>query len=230
VNQTRVAQLVDEKETEGKIYLALDIQNTVPGSVGFDDFSLQQVFYDGFNNNDNSWRAERNNDDYYVGEARLENGIYTIESTTTKKAFVSGWGSSLQEAIKDFDVSVKAKLLSGDLSNVCYGIRYRFNDHGYYLFEVCDSKKYKVSHYNRQSEEWTTLQDWTSSEEIKPGDWNTLTVIAVGDTFTFKINGQEVTEINDEKEPEGKIYVVLSTYDTIPGSVGYDDFVLVPAK
>ncbi len=230
VNQTRVAQLVDEKETEGKLLLVLDIQNTVPGSVGFDDLSIQKVFYDGFNNNDNSWQVEPVDSDYYAGGAKLEDGIYTIESSATKKTFLASWGLSSQEEAGDFNVSVKAKLLSGDSADACYGIRYRYNDHGNYVFEVCDNKKYLISHYDKQSGTWTTLQGWTPSEEIKPGGWNTLAVTAVGDTFTFYINGKEVTKLSDQKEIQGKIHLVLTLHDTVPGAVGYDDFVLVPAK
>lgn len=227
INDNKITELVDQRETEGEIYLALSIYDTIPGSIAYDELTLQEFFYDNFSNNDNAWAESQVNSDFYVGQAKLENNVYIIESTETKKSFVAGRGQTSQEQIQDFNLSVKSRLLDGDKAQVCYGIEFRNNDNGYYLYEVCDKQQYRISHYNKQQQDWTTLQDWTNSEFIVPGDWNKLTIIALGDTFTFYINDNKVIELIDQKETGGEIYLVLSIYDAVPGSVAYDDFALL---
>lgn len=58
---------------------------------------------------------------------------------------------------------------------------------------------------------WTTLKEWTPSQAIRPGDWNTLRAKASGTSLQFYINGILVFAVTDGEFDTG--FVGFGLYD-----------------
>src|SRR5512134_3397700 len=90
---------------------------------------------------------------------------------------------------------------------------FRFQDNrNYYSFRMTDQKFFAVS--VQKEGQWTNLVDWRRTDAIKPNGVNQLEVIAQGIHFIFLINGQLVSEIDDNLFNQGLIELTLEGYTT----------------
>ena len=187
--------------------------------------------YEAFDNNQRQWRADLEDNDFWTGSTSVEDGIYVWTVKEAKQTFMA-WGTYEDSPeVSDFDVTVKVKRDSGDPGNACYGIIFRQSpegfDNGAYTFTVCDDGYYSVNYYSLESE-WVKLKDWETTSVVLNGDWNRLSVQARGSKFVCSINEQVVAEVNDTRQASGTVSLYIDFYETIPGTIWFDNFGLQP--
>jgi hypothetical protein len=74
----------------------------------------------------------------------------------------------------------------------------------YYVFEVSDRGEYGV--WQRDGSRWIELLPWTTSEVVRSGGAeNQLSVVALGESMTFLVNGTPVTTQTDTKLRSGGV-------------------------
>ena len=102
-------------------------------------------------------------------------------------------------------------LILGTRANSAWGVVFRLQDnHNYYWFRVTDSKFFGVS--VAEDGQWRDLVAWRRSETIKPNGVNQLEVIARDAHFVFVVNGQIVSEVDDEGFGQGLVGLAIEGY------------------
>lgn len=109
-----------------------------------------------------------------------------------------------------------------------YGMIFRAPDtsEGYLITISCDGS-YRLSTWESEDEEYTTIKNWTSSEHINngPDGLNRLGVKVKGDKITGYINGRQIFEITDSTFSSGRMGVVVAASNTA-GFTAYLDQVV----
>ncbi len=109
-----------------------------------------------------------------------------------------------------------------------YGMIFRAPDtsEGYLISISCDGS-FRLSKWESEEEEYTTLEGWTTSEYINdgPGGVNRLGVLVKGTKITGFINGLQVFELNDGTFSKGRFGVLVAASDTA-GFTAYLDQVV----
>jgi len=109
-----------------------------------------------------------------------------------------------------------------------YGMIFRAPDtsEGYLVSISCDGS-FRLSKWENDEEEYTTLNNWTSSEHLSdgPGGVNRLGVLVKGSKITGFINGHQVFELNDGTFVSGRFGVLVAASDTA-GFTAYLDQVV----
>ena len=109
-----------------------------------------------------------------------------------------------------------------------YGMIFRAPDtsEGYLISISCDGS-FRLSKWESEEEEYTTLEGWTTSEHINdgPGGVNKLGVMVKGTKITGFINGHQVFELNDGTFNSGRFGVLVAATDTA-GFTAYLDQVV----
>ena len=109
-----------------------------------------------------------------------------------------------------------------------YGMIFRAPDtlEGYLVSISCDGS-FRLSKWENEEEEYTTLNNWTSSEHLSdgPGGVNRLGVLVKGSKITGFINGHQVFELNDGTFVSGRFGVLVAASDTA-GFTAYLDQVV----
>jgi hypothetical protein len=82
-----------------------------------------------------------------------------------------------------------------------------FSAYSGYLFEVDSNSRYRIRDSDNFNLSIKTLQDWTTSQAIKPGYnvKNTLQVIMSGSTLSFYANGVFLTQVTDGAYTSGNV-------------------------
>jgi hypothetical protein len=156
-------------------------------------------FVEDFTSNSNGWAETVISDEY--GEITYTiNGQYVWNVKATKPVNYKTWPENTQ-TVSDFILTVDAQRQSGP-ENSAYGVVFRLTDRdNCYYFAVSDVGKYYVG--KRENGSWITLIDWTPSSSILSGQINKVRVDAVGNQFTFFINGDQVNSIRDDTFTNG---------------------------
>jgi len=109
-----------------------------------------------------------------------------------------------------------------------YGMIFRAPDtsEGYLISISCDGS-FRLSKWESEEEEYTTLESWTSSEHLEngPGGVNRLGVLVKGTMITGFINGRQVFELNDGTFTSGRFGVLVAASNTA-GFTAYLDQVV----
>lgn len=179
------------------------------------------LIYDAFISNHNDWTVGNETGEYFAPLKRtITDGRYRWEAKTgTASSLITTWLTGYP--VSDFHLTVNCKHIRGSKTGSSWGVvfRIRDNDH-YYHFHATDSRLFTVS--AKQDNQWLTIVDWTSTNAIKPNGVNQLEVIAYGKRFTFLINGQVVSELEDDRFKEGLVGLSLEGY--VPGEEVTFDF------
>jgi hypothetical protein len=113
--------------------------------------------------------------------------------------------------VSDFHLSVNCKHIIGSKAGSGWGMVFRIQDnHNYYWFRITDNQFFAFSVV--KEDQWLNIVDWTRTEAIKPNGVNQLEVIAFGKHFTFLINGQIVSEIDDDHFSQGLAGLAIEGY------------------
>jgi hypothetical protein len=176
-----------------------------------------------FNSNVNGWSEKTLSDDY--GDITYTiNGQYVWDVKASKPVNYKTWPDNAQTA-SDFTLTVDAQRQSGP-EGCSYGIVFRLSDSdNFYYFGVSDVGQYYVG--KQVNSEWVTLVDWTDTSSISSGQVNKLKVIADGNLFTFFINGDQITTVNDETFSSGSSGLAIELYNVgDEATFVFDNFVL----
>ena len=88
---------------------------------------------------------------------------------------------------------------------------FRIQDNqNYYWFRMTDSQFFAVS--VQKDGQWLNIVDWTRTDAIKPNGVNQLEVLARETHFIFTINGQVVSEVDDDHFSQGLVGLAIEGY------------------
>ncbi|MBL8045408.1 MAG: hypothetical protein JNL09_02650 [Anaerolineales bacterium] len=179
------------------------------------------LVFDTFTSNENGWVVGTNpSDDYFTRLSQsIADGRYRWEALTRRaSSLTTAWLSVYPVA--DFHLSVSCKHLRGSKSGSSCGVIFRVQDNrNCYWFHITDAQLFAIS--VAKDGEWQQLVDWKPSEAIKPYGLNQLDVIAVENHFTFFINGQLASEIEDHHFTRGMAGVGIEGY-TVGDETAFD--------
>ena len=180
------------------------------------------IFAEYFDSDDNGWVTGEFEDDLGHEEITIEDGVYTVKVTAKNSVYVER--NLPNHEFSDFVLTMEATPRDSE-TYYSYGIAFRGNDDlENYVFEFGNDGLYAVFLF---SGEWTALQDWTSSEAIKPGQTNEVTIMAVGSTLTFSVNGEQLAVVEDDTLAGGTISLVVEVFEAGQSAiVDFDSLVI----
>ncbi len=175
-----------------------------------DSFDNGSIIYQ-YDESQSSFQVE---DDQFVLIAKKANSYET-------------WSLSWEE-LSNFYLEITGTFGSDCGGKDHYGMIFRAPDtsEGYLVSISCDGS-YRLSTWESEEEEYTTIKKWTSSEIINsgPGELNRLGVKVKGDQITGFINGRQVFELNDNTFSSGRIGVLVAATNTAGFTVYLDQVV-----
>ncbi len=184
----------------------IDLTGQKPGTT---------ILTERFDNDDLKWGNYLDD----AGSALVERGHFQISI----KSADSSISSYLPMVLADFDVAVTAQRTEGARDGY-YSILFRVSDDGGYVFQVADNGYFNVAAWTEKA--YTPLVEWTRSPAIKPGQANTLRVVARGDKFAFYINEQQVATLSDAQYRSGSIGLLAGDFKQAGMKVTFDDMIV----
>jgi hypothetical protein len=176
--------------------------------------------YDTFGHNVFGWCNMRSVATYVDGAKNrfyFDNGVFHMTYTSGEK-YSQLWCAPYG-TYYDFQVSVLAKFISGD-PETSYGVAFRVYQQsfkGFSRFIINPANEYRVDTRDSNGN-WVVLQDWTKSNDMKPqGEWNKLTVSAIGPELTFFLNDKFQTYLIYRGADAEKGSIGLVVHGEIPG-------------
>ncbi len=235
INGQEAATIEDDTLASGSVGVAIELYEADDrATVDFDNLVVQafesaepesgpQIFFEDYFDSDASgWSTGQFEDDYTEYEITIEDGVYTLDVTAKKKAYVEKILPNRQ--FSDFVLTVEATPLD-DEEHYSYGVAFRENkDLHTYTFEIGNDNLYSVQLYDG---EWKTLKAWSSTNAINVGETNELMVIANGSRLTFFVNGQRLTTLEDDTLAAGTVGLVMDMFEEgKSAAVEFDNLVI----
>ena len=186
----------------------------VPEELRQDSSATQWItrLFDNFTSNeDNHWLVGSQTSEYFDPVSRvIADGRYRWEAIVKRANSISKvWLGDYQ--VSDFHLIVNSKHITGTRANSAWGVVFRLQDNqNYYWFRMTDSKFFGVS--VSEGGQWRDLVEWKRTETIKPNGVNQLEVIARESHFLFLINGQIVSEVDDDSFSQGLVGLAIEGY------------------
>ena len=180
------------------------------------------LFEETFDSDANEWETGVYEGEYAREEVIIADGVYTLRVSSDEAAYVERELPSRE--FSDFILTLDITP-HDDQEHYSYGVTFRQNeDFESYVIELGNDGLYAVFLF---TDEWMTLEDWTFSESIIPGETNQLTIRAEGSTLTFLINGDPLTTIEDGTLSSGTVGFVVETFDQdTSAAVNFDNLVI----
>lgn len=177
-----------------------------------DDAAWTTLLADNFTSNRNNWLVGENSDEVYFSRLnqRIEKGRYRWDAQVRRPSSLSTtWLTGYP--VTDFHAIVSCQHLRGSSAGSSCGIVFRVQDnYNLYWFRITDSQQFAVSVV--QGGHWQPLVNWTRSNAIKPNRINQLQVMADDSRFSFFINEQVVSKIEDNLFPKGLVGLAIEGY------------------
>ncbi len=164
-----------------------------------------------FITNDNQWLVGSFTNDFFTPLRQVvADGRYRWDAQVGQHCNMStAWLGAYR--VGDFDLAVIAKHIVGSKTGSSWGVIFRIQDiRNFYWFRVTDNQLFAVSVVDNG--QWRSLVDWTRSSAIKPNGVNQLEVMAHEAHFILSINGQVVSEIDDETFSQGMVGLAIEGY------------------
>jgi len=171
------------------------------------------LLFDNFSSNDNNWRVGSKTSEYFSPLNQvIADGRYRWEAEVSKASSIStSWLGAYR--ITDFHLIANGKHILGSRAGSSWGVIFRVQDNrNYYYFHITDSQFFAVS--VTIDGQWQKIVNWTRTDAIKPNGVNELEVIARDTHFIFLINGQIVSEIDDDHYGKGVVGVAIEGYNS----------------
>jgi hypothetical protein len=182
-------------------------------------------FVERFDSNKQLWRAGQENNEYWKGEIKIADGIYTWDIKEAKDNFISWSDFPFNNDMDNFHVYVDTKLIANNPGDVCSGFLFRVAeedwDKGGYYFSLCNDSTATVS-YHTEKDGWENITRLYDLEHIN--EWNRLEVIGRDSHFEFFINGEQVYEMDDDRQSLGGLALVIEVNEKVPVKVLFDNF------
>jgi hypothetical protein len=172
------------------------------GTLLFDNFT---------SNDDNYWLVGSQSSEYFDPVNRvIADGRYRWEANVNKANSISKvWLGDFR--VSDFHLSANSKHIMGTRANSGWGVIFGVQDNqNYYWFRMTDSKFFAVS--VAEDGQWRDIVAWTRTDTIKPNGVNQLEVLAREAHFVFLINGQIVSEADDNRYTKGLVGLAIEGY------------------
>lgn len=169
--------------------------------------------FDNFSSNDHNWPIGNQSSEYFAKLNRaIADGRYRWEAETGRpNSTTTAWLMGYQ--VSDFHFIVNCKHISGSKAGSGWEMIFRIQDNqNYYSFRMTDGQFFAVS--LQKDGQWQNLVDWTRTDVIKPNGVNQLEVIARGTHFIFLINGEVVSEVDDDHFSHGLVGLAIEGYTT----------------
>jgi hypothetical protein len=186
----------------------------------------QYEFIERFNAVSGRWLTGAVDSEYWVGKRTIQDETYLWEVEKVKKTFISWADFFKSDSIEDFDVYVDTKILDASPGDVCSGLPFRISpdgwDEGGYYYALCNNAVAVISYYSEKD-------GWERIETVPyllgySQDWNRLEIQARGSHFSFLINGGQIFEIDDDRQAQGGLALVIELNDKVPTTVVFDNF------
>ena len=186
---------------------------------------------DRFDDNSNEWPVGDVDGDYWVGKRLIKDGVLDWDgiSRQSMSSTVYPEKASLQENLSDLQVSTRVKLLNPTMKG-SYGLFLRSKEE-ISLYTFLNDAYGKFAFYLMLDGEWKNLSGWKENPYINMGEWNKMTVQAIGNHFRLLFNDKLLAEIDDDALISGQSGVIVTVDDFGEKiQVQFDDFeVGVPA-
>lgn len=196
------------------------------------DASYTSYLTENFNDDSNDWSTGNVDGDYWVGTRLVQNGVLDWDGFSRIGMFsdITPGNPAYLDTLTDVTVSSKVKLVNPTM-NGYYGITVRAfdkNDEANFYAFVLDAKG-NYAFWLYTNSKYKTLIDW-KPDNANPGNWNTMTIQAVGSHFRLFLNNKLLSETDDSSLSSGHSGVIVGANDSgAKLQVQHDDFqVLVP--
>lgn len=170
------------------------------------------LLFDNFtSNDDNYWLIGSQSSEYFDPVNRvIADGRYRWEARVSRANSISKvWLGDFR--VSDFHLIANSKHILGTRANSAWGLIFGVQDNqNYYWFRMTDSKFFAVS--VTENSQWRDLVAWTRTETIKPNGVNQLEVITRGTHLVFLINGQIISEADDDQFTRGLVGLAIEGY------------------
>ena len=186
----------------------------VPEELRQDSSTAQwgTLLFDNFTSNeDNYWLVGSQSSEYFDPVSRaIADGRYRWEATVSRANSISKvWLGDFR--VSDFHLLANSKHIIGTRANSGWGVIFGVQDNqNYYWFRMTDSKYFAVS--VAENGQWRDLVAWTRTDTVKPNGVNQLEVITRETHFVFLINGQVVSEADDDRYTKGLVGLAIEGY------------------
>lgn len=170
------------------------------------------LVYDGFISNHNEWSTGSQTSEYFNPLNRsIAEGRYRWEAKVGKApSIITAWLKGYP--VSDFHLTANCKHIHGRRAGSSWGVVFRIqNNQNYYHFRVRDDRFFAFS--TNKDNQWLPIVKWTSTNLVKPNGVNQLEVIGCDAQFTFLINGQIVSEANDDHFSSGQVGLSIEGYN-----------------
>jgi hypothetical protein len=242
INDQLVAELDDDTLQHGfvGVYINLEGGNAL-ANVEFDNFELRApaiatptatttddsqwtvILSDAFDSNENDWRIEGLDDEYFTVNQLITDGKYRWQAKS-KSGAILWWDepeSLYTKPVSDFYLSAEIQMVSGP-DDATYGLLFRENDSDFYYFGINNHGEFFVRLSTRLGE---YLIVPTSTPAIRPGEVNWLAVRGEGSHFVFFINDERVGEADDSTFSKGRTGIAIELNHTDDEAVfEFDNF------
>ncbi len=154
----------------------------------------------------------------------IEGGQYHI--LVKQETSTWSWNSNVGP-FDNFQVDLDVSHIQGPNDLSAAGLVFRLVDgSNAYFFRVSPAGTYYVGKWVAGA--WNAIKNWTNSSAINTGvATNHLTVIANGNSLTFRINDQEVTVETDATYTSGYVGVIATAYsDDNDVHVSFDNLIV----
>ena len=170
------------------------------------------LVYDGFISNHNDWTLGSQTSEYFNPLSRtIADGRYRWEAKVGKASSIAtAWLKGYP--VSDFHLLANCKHIQGSRAGSSWGVIFRIQDNqNYYHFHITDDRYCAVS-LNKDGQ-WNTLVKWATTNTIKPNGVNQLEVSGREEQFTFLINGEIVSQMEDDHFSDGLVGLAVEGYN-----------------
>ncbi len=196
------------------------------GSSDIADSMTGDIFFTStFDDDDDMLDAWEQSDSEFLTR-EIVDGHYIITNNRVSTATTSLFDQAY--TYDNATITLDAHLVDAESSASGYGIVFRYIDpENYNVFAVDGRGRYSI--WVRENGEWIELRNagsaWTEHPAINSDSVNnTLTIDIFENTFTGFVNGEEVTQVQDDTIPRGGIGIYLATTPQGQAIVEVDSF------
>lgn len=186
----------------------------------------QYEFIERFDTVSGRWLTGVVDSQYWIGRRAIQAESYLWEVEEVKKTFITWADFYKDDSIEDFDVYVDTKILNASPGDVCSGFLFRISPDGWeeggYYFALCNNASVVIS-YHTEKDGWERIGTVPRLVGYSP-DWNRLEIEARGSHFSFLINGEQVFEIDDDRQARGGLALVIEMNEKVPATILFDNF------
>jgi hypothetical protein len=217
--------MISANATAGAITAATEQVSATSTAVVRATEQSQYEFIERFDMVSGRWLTGVVNSEYWKGRRAIQDESYLWEVKEVKKTFISWADFYKEDKIGDFDVYVDTKVIDSTPGDVCSGFLFRISpdgwDNGGYYFALCSNSLTTIS-YHTEKEGWERIATIPYYE--RSNDWNRLEIIARGTHFTFLINGNQIYEMEDDRQKLGGLALVIELNEKVSAKVIFDNF------